>query len=93
MWPGPESKSLPTVLGALGSPSPWLVLAGRMGWFCWVSGAGSRVYIAGGLLRWQEQHKRGPRGDFFPSLFYIMTVGEVWVIVCFLLDSPDLSNG
>ena len=40
--------------------------------------------------------QKGPavgQGTFFPSLFYIMTMGEVWVIVCFLLDSPELSNG
>ena len=34
-----------------------------------------RVYIAGQLLRWREQHKRGPRGvskGIFLDLFYVL---------------------
>lgn len=72
----------PQALRAPGLTFPMAGVGGSDGMV--LCGAGhSGVYIAGGLLCWQEQHKGGPRWDRALSLspFYIMAVGEVWGIV------------
>ena len=57
----------------------------------WEQGLYSRRSAA--LAGTAQKGPAGGQGIFSLSLFYIMTMGEVWVIVCFLLDSPELSNG
>ena len=53
-------------------------------------GAGA-LYIAGGLLRWQEQHKRGRRGEegMFVFSFYSSLSESMGLIVEF---GPILSG-
>lgn len=73
--PGPRPRRPgPLPAWARGSPSPWLVDTDEASSVD--APAGRRVYIAGRLLRWQEQHKRGPRGEegiFVFSFFSLLS--------------------